>query len=74
MLSLTASKSSALVGVFISITIVPAVGTVALTVAVGAWGEAGHSLAQLLVNLAGLFIAGTSTLIVQGVVWRRLRG
>lgn len=64
-LSLTAAKSSALVGVFISITTVPAVGTIGLTLAVGAWGEAWAALIQLLINLAGMFIAGTATLAVQ---------
>jgi uncharacterized hydrophobic protein (TIGR00271 family) len=70
LLSLTSAKSSALVGVFISITTVPAVGTIGLALAVGAWGEAGSSLVQLLVNLAGLVLAGTATLLVQLLVWR----
>lgn len=65
MLSLTSAKSSALVGVFISITTVPAVGTLGLTLAVGAWQEAGASTIQLVVNLAGLVIAGTATLMIQ---------
>ncbi|MDR6867053.1 putative hydrophobic protein (TIGR00271 family) [Microbacterium resistens] len=64
-LSLTTAKSSALVGVFISITTVPAVGTIGLTLAVGAWDEALGSAVQLLVNIAGLLIAGVVTLFVQ---------
>lgn len=72
-LSLTTSKSSALVGVFISITTVPAVGTIALTLAVGAWSEAGQSLVQLAVNIAGLIVSGTLTLVVEGLLWRRSR-
>lgn len=64
-LSLTTEKSSALVGVFISITTVPAVGTMGLTLAVGAWGEAFGALVQLGINLLGLIIAGTATLFVQ---------
>lgn len=64
-LSLTTSKSSTLVGVFISITTVPAVGTIGLTLAVGAWSEAGAALVQLVLNLAGLLVAGTITLFVQ---------
>ena len=71
-LSLTTSKSSALVGVFISITTVPAVGTIGLTLAVGAWDEALSALVQLVVNLAGLFIAGIATLFVQLHVGRRI--
>jgi uncharacterized hydrophobic protein (TIGR00271 family) len=64
-LSLTTSKSSALVGVFISITTVPAVGTIGLTLAVGAWAEAGSAAIQLGINIAGLLIAGIATLFVQ---------
>lgn len=64
-LSITSAKPSALVGVFISITTVPAVGTVGLTLAVGAWDEASGAVVQLLVNLAGLLLAGTVTLAVQ---------
>lgn len=69
-LSLTSAKSSALVGVFISITTVPAAATIALTVAVGAWNEAGASAIQLGVNLLGLLIAGLATLAVQVAVTR----
>jgi len=71
-LSLTAAKSGTLVGVFISVTTVPAVGTIALTAAVGAWGEAASALAQLAINLAGLLIAGTCTLLVQQAIWRHV--
>lgn len=70
MLSLTSAKSSALVGVFISITTVPAVGTLGLTIAVGAWHEAGASAIQLVINLAGLVIAGIATLTAQGLLVR----
>jgi len=72
-LSLTSEKSSALVGVFISITTVPAVGTAALTLAVGAWSQALSAGVQLLVNVAGLVIAGAATLFVQMQIAPRLR-
>lgn len=71
-LSLTAAKSAALVGVFISVTTVPAAGTIALTAAVGAWGEAGRSLLQLAINLAGIILAGTVTLLIQRLAWDRV--
>ncbi len=71
-LALTAAKSGTLVGVFISVVTVPAAGTVALTAAVGAWAEAGSSLLQLIVNLAGMVLAGTVTLLVQRVLWHRV--
>ena len=71
-LSLTAEKSSTLVGVFISVTTVPAAGTVALSVAVGNWHDAGESATQLGVNLAGMVVAGTATFLVQRLIWRRV--
>ncbi|MFW0789836.1 DUF389 domain-containing protein [Gordonia sp. CPCC 205333] len=70
-LSLTTSKSAALVGVFISVTTVPAIACIGLTLAVGAWHEAWSSLVQLAVNLAGLLVAGTATLAIQQLAWRR---
>lgn len=72
MLSLTTSKSSVLVGVFISITTVPAVAAIGLTAAVGAWSETLGAVIQLSVNVAGLILAGTATLIVQLHAGRRI--
>lgn len=71
-LSLTTAKSGPLVGVFISITTIPAVGTVAVCLACGVWGEAGSALLQLGINLLGILLAGTLTLAVQRVVWHRV--
>lgn len=73
-LSLTAAKSSTLVGVFISVTTVPAVGTLGLTLAVGAWAEAWSSVLQLAINVGGILLAGTLTLLVQSAIWRPRRG
>lgn len=73
-LSMTSAKSSALVGVFISITTVPAAATIALTIAVGAWDEAAASAIQLGLNLLGLLIAGVATLAVQLAIGRLRRG
>ena len=72
-LSLTSAKSSALVGVFISITTVPAAATIALTLAVGAWDEAAASAIQLGINLLGIVVAGIATLFVQTALSRRHR-
>ncbi|MGN9836525.1 DUF389 domain-containing protein [Nonomuraea sp. H19] len=68
-LSITAGKSSALIGVFISVTTVPAAGYVAVALAVGAWHEVMPSAAQLAVNIAGMIISGTATLVVQRKFW-----
>ncbi|HEY3505148.1 MAG TPA: DUF389 domain-containing protein [Actinocatenispora sp.] len=64
-LSITASKSSALVGVFISVTTVPAAGNIAIAIPLGHWSEVGASAVQLVVNLAGMFVAGVATLTFQ---------
>ncbi|TDD94964.1 DUF389 domain-containing protein [Actinomadura rubrisoli] len=68
-LSLTAGKSSALVGVFISVTTVPAAGNLAVALALRHGSEINGSLQQLGVNFAGMIIAGTLTLLVQRGVW-----
>jgi uncharacterized hydrophobic protein (TIGR00271 family) len=72
-LSLTAGKSSALVGVFISVTTVPAAGNLAVAVALLHWNEVGGSLLQLGVNLGGMIIAGTLTLLAQRAGWALVR-
>jgi uncharacterized hydrophobic protein (TIGR00271 family) len=63
--SLTSSKSGALVGVFISVTTVPAAGDFALALALGNGREMGGSAAQLGVNLAAMLLAGVLTLLAQ---------
>src|SRR4051794_10060043 len=73
-LALTTSKSGPLVGVFISVTTVPAVGTIALCIGVGVWSEIPGALMQLGINLFGLVLAGTVTLLVQRFVWQRING
>jgi uncharacterized hydrophobic protein (TIGR00271 family) len=73
-LALTTSKSGPLVGVFISVTTVPAIGTLALCIGLGVWSEVPGALAQLLVNLSGMVLAGTATLLVQRLVWTHVQG
>ena len=73
MLSMTSDKSTALVGVFISVTTVPAAGYIAIATATAHWHEVTPSLVQLGVNLAGMIIAGAATLVVLRLVWGRAR-
>jgi uncharacterized hydrophobic protein (TIGR00271 family) len=73
-ISLTAGKASALVGVFISVTTVPALGNLALGLAVWSPAEIRGSLLQLGLNLAGLGLAGVVTLSVQRLGSRLLAG
>src|SRR3954469_11372750 len=71
-LSLTSAKSGALVGVFISVTTVPAAGAIALGLALGEPGEIGEAAAQLGINLAGILVAALTTLLVQKTLWRQV--
>jgi len=71
-LSLTTVKSSALVGVFISVTTVPAVGTIALCLGASVWSEVLPALVQLVINLCGIVAAGTVTLLSMKLLWRRM--
>jgi uncharacterized hydrophobic protein (TIGR00271 family) len=72
MLSLTSAKSGALVGVFISVTTVPAAADMGLALALGSWGELGSAATQLGINLLGIMAAAVVTLAVQRAVWRRV--
>jgi uncharacterized hydrophobic protein (TIGR00271 family) len=69
MLSLVSAKSAALVGVFISVTTVPAAGFAVVAATMGEWDVAAQSVAQLAVNLVGITVAGVLVL----AVYRRLQ-
>ncbi|MFR9794484.1 DUF389 domain-containing protein [Streptomyces sp. MS06] len=68
-LSLTSAKSSALIGVAISVTTVPAAGNAAVALAYGDFGQTYGSAGQLLTNLCGILIAATLTLLAQKWLW-----
>jgi len=69
-LSQTAGRSNALVGVFISVTTVPAAGDLALSIALWAPEQIAGSAAQLGINLVGMTVAGVVTLLLQRQIWR----
>jgi uncharacterized hydrophobic protein (TIGR00271 family) len=56
-LSLTTSKSAALIGVLISVTTIPAAANMAVAAAESAWAECGEAAAQLGLNLVALLLA-----------------
>ncbi len=64
-LSLTSTKSGALIGVLISVTTIPAASNIGVAAAYGDWGESGGAAAQLGLNLAGIVMAGVLTLFIQ---------
>jgi uncharacterized hydrophobic protein (TIGR00271 family) len=72
--SLTAEKSSTLVGVFISVTTVPAAAGIAAGVVTGQGQHALGAAVQLLVNLVCIVLASVLTLLVQRSAWRRVTG
>jgi uncharacterized hydrophobic protein (TIGR00271 family) len=72
-LSLTSAKSGALVGVAISVTTVPAAANAALALSYTSWHEALGSAWQLVLNLAGIIVAGLLTMLVQKRLWRPRR-
>ncbi|MER6243166.1 DUF389 domain-containing protein [Streptomyces griseorubiginosus] len=72
-LSLTSAKSGALVGVAISVTTVPAAANAAVALAYGDMSQTVGSTNQLLLNLMGIVLAGTLTLLLQKWLWRKPR-
>lgn len=70
MISLTSSKSAALVGVFVSVTTIPAAGNAAVAGVLGQWRETWLSVAQLGINLVGVVAAGVLTLEIMRLATR----
>ncbi|MET8894853.1 DUF389 domain-containing protein [Streptomyces albogriseolus] len=70
-LSLTSAKSGALVGVAISVTTVPAAANAAVALSYGDTVQTWGSTEQLLLNLLGITLAGTLTLLTQKQLWRK---
>jgi len=68
-LALAIQKTATMVGVFISVTTVPAAGNLALGLAVWDQGEIVGSLAQLGANVSGMLISGTLLLLVVRRWW-----
>ncbi len=70
-LSLTEAKSGALVGVFISVTTIPAIADIGMSLATDAGQAAGAAL-QLLINVTTLIAVGAATITVQRALLRRM--
>ena len=70
--SLVEARTGALIGVFISVTTIPAAADIGVSSAFQDWSEAGGSLIQLLLNVAILMAVGAVGLVVQQRVWRRV--
>ncbi len=68
--SLTESRANALIGVFISVTTIPAAADMGLSAAYGSWSEVRGSTFQLLLNVVLLIGVGAFGLRLQRSVWR----
>jgi uncharacterized hydrophobic protein (TIGR00271 family) len=69
--SLTESRANALIGVFISVTTIPAAASIGLSLAFANWHDARGSIAQLLLNVVLLIVVGAAGLSTQRFIWRR---
>jgi uncharacterized hydrophobic protein (TIGR00271 family) len=63
MLALTSAKSASLVGVFISVTTVPAAAYASVALVEGRFDEALGSALQLVVNVVGIVVAAVAVLL-----------
>jgi uncharacterized hydrophobic protein (TIGR00271 family) len=72
--SLTEFRVNALIGVFISVTTIPAAASIGVSLAYGSWHEARGSLFQLLLNVVLLIAVGAAGLRAQRAIWRRAPG
>jgi uncharacterized hydrophobic protein (TIGR00271 family) len=68
-LALALDKTATMVGVFISVTTVPAAGNLALALALGERGEIVGSAEQLGLNLAAMIVAGVAVLALMRSSW-----
>jgi uncharacterized hydrophobic protein (TIGR00271 family) len=68
--SLTEARANALIGVFISVTTIPAAASVGMSIAYSSWSEAGGSALQLLLNVVLLIVVGAAGLSTQRRIWR----
>ena len=69
--SLTEARANALIGVFISVTTIPAAASVGISIAYALWDEAAGSALQLLLNVVVLLSVGYAGLVAQRKFWRR---
>ncbi|MET1064898.1 MAG: DUF389 domain-containing protein [Arthrobacter sp.] len=72
MLSIISHRSAALVGVFISVTTVPAAGFVAVALVLGEYQKAAGSALQLGLNLGGIVAAAVAVLAFYQVITKGL--
>jgi hypothetical protein len=68
--SLTEARANALIGVFISVTTIPAGASIGVSIAYSSWTQAWGSTVQLLLNVFVLVVVGAAGLRAQRRIWR----
>ena len=71
-LALTSSMSTGIIGVFISVTTIPAAGNIAVGTVFGQWDQVAGSAFQLTINIVGMALAGWITLVIRSVMSHRV--
>jgi uncharacterized hydrophobic protein (TIGR00271 family) len=64
-LALTTSQSTGIIGVFISVTTIPAAGNIAVGLVFAQWNQVLGSALQLAINITGMALAGWATLVIR---------
>jgi len=70
--SLVEARAGALIGVFISVTTIPAAADIGVSTAYHDWSEAFGSLVQLVLNIVILVTVGALGLVAQQRLWKRV--
>jgi uncharacterized hydrophobic protein (TIGR00271 family) len=68
--SLTEARASALIGVFISVTTIPAAASIGLSIAYTDAGRAAGSAYQLVLNVVVLIVVGALIMRLQRLIWQ----
>ena len=68
--SLTEARANALIGVFISVTTIPAAASVGVSIAYASWSDAEGAVLQLLLNVILLIAVGAVGLSTQRKIWQ----
>ena len=71
--SLVEARTGALIGVFISVTTIPAAADIGVSMAFEDWQEARGSFVQLLLNVVILTVVGAVGFVAQQSLWRVVR-
>jgi uncharacterized membrane protein len=68
-ISILQARASALIGVFISVTTIPAAADMGVSAAFGRWEETAGATEQLLLNVVILLVVGVAALVLQRRFW-----